>query len=293
MSHEGKGFDENWVRICHRNRPRCKIMKRPTLQILESKWREILTRQLSLSILQVWFESIQSLALLCLALMVSRCDTEKYTKMKPVAALSSTSGSNFTASLSAPRPPAISRRASVPRVVGKSNKESLLISLYSIYEVLWGYVRITPARKERVQPQLHESLWCECNPPANHVVGTFGFRSFRFQFTASGHFVVHSCLGFKGPKALESSFSSRAIRTLCSQTTIYSLAKPSNDATTPGVCTVRPVRACGNFVRSNTVRWSNCFPLTLLRICRAFKKLGVSMDINLVQNDLLDMFDLQ
>lgn len=66
MSHEGKGFDENWVRIYHRNGPLCKIklMKRPTLQILESKWREILTRQLSLSILQVWFEYIQSLALL-------------------------------------------------------------------------------------------------------------------------------------------------------------------------------------------------------------------------------------
>ena len=84
----------------------------------------------------------------------------------------------------------------------KIKQRILTHSLYSIYEVLLGYVGITPARKERVQPQLHESLWCECNPPANHVVGTFGFRSFRFQFTASGHFVVHSCLGFKGPKAL-------------------------------------------------------------------------------------------
>ena len=133
-----------------------------------------------------------------LALMVSRCDTEKYTKIKPAAALSSTSGSNFTASLSAPRPPAISRRASVPRVVGKSNKESLLIvcTLFMKYcEDLLG----SPLQE---RTEFNHSYTNHFGVSVNLILKKIGFRSFRFQSTASGHFVVHSCLGFKGPKAL-------------------------------------------------------------------------------------------
>lgn len=137
------------------------------------------------------------LSLVVLALMVSRCYTEKYTKMKPVAALSSTSGSNFTASLSAPRPPAISRRASVPRVVGKSNKESLLIVCTLFMKYCWDMLGSPLQEKKEFNHSYTNHFGVSVN-----VVGTFGFRSFRFQSTASGHFVVHSCLGFKGPKAL-------------------------------------------------------------------------------------------